>query len=118
MENWNIRLLIQDARQKLAGRDAHRLAALHTGVTVAAALAVTLLQYALALGIGKTSGQYVEICDRREAIAYVISHAKEGDIIVLAGKGHEDYQEIKGVQYPMDERVIIRELLDSGLEHI
>ena len=69
-------------------------------------------------GIGKTSGQYVEICDRREAIAYVISHAKEGDIIVLAGKGHEDYQEIKGVQYPMDERVIIRELLDSGLEHI
>lgn len=69
-------------------------------------------------GIGKTSGQYMEICDRREAIAYVISHAKEGDIIVLAGKGHEDYQEIKGVQYPMDERVIIRELLDSGLEHI
>ena len=56
MENWNIRLLIQDARQKLAGRDAHRLAALHTGVTVVAALAVTLLQYALALGIGKTSG--------------------------------------------------------------
>ena len=48
----------------------------------------------------------------------MISHAKEGDIIVLAGKGHEDYQEIKGVQYPMDERVIIRELLDSGLEHI
>ncbi|MGN0401544.1 MAG: UDP-N-acetylmuramoyl-L-alanyl-D-glutamate--2,6-diaminopimelate ligase [Acetatifactor sp.] len=69
-------------------------------------------------GIDKTSGRYVEICDRREAIAYVISHAQEGDIIVLAGKGHEDYQEIKGKKYPMDERVIIRELLDGGLQHI
>ncbi len=69
-------------------------------------------------GMEKTKGEYVEICDRREAIAYVISHAKEGDLIVLAGKGHEDYQEIRGVKYPMDERVIIRELLDGGLEHI
>ena len=69
-------------------------------------------------GIGKTSGKYVEICDRREAIAYVISHAEEGDLIVLAGKGHEDYQEIRGVKYPMDERVIIAELLADGLEHI
>lgn len=70
------------------------------------------------LGISKTAGKFVEICDRREAIAYVISHAQEGDLIVLAGKGHEDYQEIRGEKYPMDERVIIRELLDSGLEHI
>ena len=70
------------------------------------------------MGIGKTDGEYIEICDRKEAIAYVISHAKEGDLIVLAGKGHEDYQEIKGVKYPMDERDIIRELLEGGLEHI
>ena len=69
-------------------------------------------------GIEKTTGVYVEIPDRREAIAYVLSHAKEGDVIVLAGKGHEDYQEIKGVKYPMDERVIIRELLEAGLKHI
>lgn len=69
-------------------------------------------------GIGKTDGKFVEICDRREAIAYAISHAEEGDLIVLAGKGHEDYQEIKGVKYPMDERVIIQELLENGLEHI
>ena len=69
-------------------------------------------------GIEKTSGRYVEICDRREAIAYVISHAQEGDLIVLAGKGHEDYQEIKGKKYPMDERVIIQELLEGGLKHI
>ena len=36
-----------------------------------------------------------------------------GDIIVLAGKGHEDYQEIKGKKYPMDERVLIREILEE-----
>lgn len=69
-------------------------------------------------GIKKTSGRYVEICDRKEAIAYVISHAQEGDLIILAGKGHEDYQEIRGKKYPMDERVIIRELIEGGLKHI
>ena len=47
-------------------------------------------------GIAKTNGKYVEICDRKEAIAYAIHHGEPGDIIVLAGKGHEDYQEIKG----------------------
>ncbi len=63
------------------------------------------------LGIGKTEGKYVEICDRREAIAYAIGHGEPGDIIVLAGKGHEDYQEINGVKYPMDERNLIRDIL-------
>lgn len=70
------------------------------------------------IGIGKTDGKYVEICDRREAIAYCLSNAKEGDLIVLAGKGHEDYQEIKGIKYPMDEREIIQKLLEGGLKHI
>ena len=51
------------------------------------------------------SVKYVEIPDRKEAIAYAIHHGEPGDIIVLAGKGHEDYQEIKGKKYPMDERV-------------
>ena len=55
----------------------------------------------------------MEICDRKEAIAYAIEHGEPGDIIVLAGKGHEDYQEIKGVKYPMDERVLIREILEE-----
>ena len=40
-----------------------------------------------------------------------IDHGEPGDIIVLAGKGHEDYQEINGVKYPMDERVLIQEIL-------
>lgn len=64
-------------------------------------------------GINKTPGNYIEICDRKEAIAYAIDNGQAGDIIVLAGKGHEDYQEIKGVKYPMDERVVIREILEE-----
>lgn len=62
-------------------------------------------------GIAKTEGAYVEICDRKEAIAYAIANGQPGDIIVLAGKGHEDYQEIKGVKYPMDERDLIADIL-------
>ncbi|HJA12006.1 MAG TPA: UDP-N-acetylmuramoyl-L-alanyl-D-glutamate--2,6-diaminopimelate ligase [Candidatus Mediterraneibacter merdipullorum] len=64
-------------------------------------------------GIGRTDGAYVEICDRKEAIRYAIEHGQPGDVIVLAGKGHEDYQEIKGVKYPMDERVLIAEILEE-----
>lgn len=63
------------------------------------------------IGMAKTDGKYVEICDRKEAIAYAIAHGQPGDIIVLAGKGHEDYQEIKGVKYPMDERDLIADIL-------
>ena len=65
------------------------------------------------IGMVKTEGTYVEICDRKEAIRYAIEHGQPGDIIVLAGKGHEDYQEIEGVKYPMDERVLIAEVLDE-----
>ena len=65
------------------------------------------------IGIGKTSGKYVEIIDRKEAIRYVIEHGQPGDVIVLAGKGHEDYQEICGVKHPMDERVLIAEVLEE-----
>lgn len=65
------------------------------------------------VGMEKTEGKYVEICDRKEAIAYAIAHGEPGDIIVLAGKGHEDYQEIRGVKYPMDERVLIQEILEG-----
>ena len=66
------------------------------------------------LGIGKTDGKYVEIIDRKEAIRYAIDHAEVGDVIVLAGKGHEDYQEIKGQKYDMDERVLIREVVQES----
>ena len=64
-------------------------------------------------GIEKTDGEYVKIPDRKEAIKYAIENGKKGDIIVLAGKGHEDYQEIEGKKYPMDERVLISEVLEE-----
>lgn len=67
-------------------------------------------------GINRTSGKYVEICDRKEAIKYAIANGRPGDVIVLAGKGHEDYQEIEGVKYPMDERVLIAEVLEELAE--
>ncbi len=64
-------------------------------------------------GMEKTDGAFVEIPDRKEAIRYAIMHGKEGDVIVLAGKGHEDYQEIHGVKHHMDERDLIREILEE-----
>ncbi len=64
-------------------------------------------------GISRTSGKYVEIIDRKDAIRYAIEKGRRGDIIVLAGKGHEDYQEVRGIKYPMDERVLIREILNE-----
>lgn len=65
------------------------------------------------VGVKKGKGQYIEIPDRKDAIRYCIEHAQEGDVIVLAGKGHEDYQEIKGVKYHMDEREIIRDIVEN-----
>ncbi|MCR5650283.1 MAG: UDP-N-acetylmuramoyl-L-alanyl-D-glutamate--2,6-diaminopimelate ligase [Lachnospiraceae bacterium] len=65
-------------------------------------------------GIKKTDGRYIMIIDRKEAIAYAINHACDGDVIVLAGKGHEDYQEIRGNKYPMDEREIIKGILSGS----
>ena len=66
-------------------------------------------------GIEKTEGKYVEIIDRKEAIRYAIKNGRPGDVIVLAGKGHEDYQEIKGKKYPMDERDLIADILKEGI---
>lgn len=64
-------------------------------------------------GVKRADGAYITIPDRKEAIRHAIVNAKEGDVIVLAGKGHEDYQEICGVKYPMDERVLIREIIEE-----
>lgn len=63
-------------------------------------------------GIKRTDGKYISIIDRKEAIKYAIENGQPGDVIVLAGKGHEDYQEINRVKYPMDERVLIQEILE------
>lgn len=64
-------------------------------------------------GLAKTDGKYVVVPNRKEAIRYCMLNAEDGDIIVLAGKGHEDYQEIKGVKYHMDERELIVEIIEE-----
>ena len=63
------------------------------------------------VGVKKGCGEYIMIEDRKEAIRWCMKNGRKGDLIVLAGKGHEDYQEIKGVKYPMDERVLVREII-------
>ena len=62
-------------------------------------------------GIKKTKGNYKVVVDRKEAIKEAINMANKLDIIVLAGKGHEPYQEINGKKYPFDERVIVKEII-------
>lgn len=68
-------------------------------------------------GVKKADGAYVTIPDRKDAIAYCMEHALDGDVIVLAGKGHEDYQEIKGVKHHMDERELIADILKEHPEY-
>lgn len=64
-------------------------------------------------GMKKTKGKYKVVVDRTEAIKQAIQMANKRDIIVLAGKGHEPYQEINGVKHPFDERMIVNEIIDS-----
>ena len=61
------------------------------------------------VGVKRGPGKYIEIIDRKEAIRYSLEHAQDGDLIVIAGKGHEDYQEIKGVKHHMDDRELVME---------
>lgn len=65
------------------------------------------------MGVKKADGEYVTIPDRKEAIRYCMVNAQDGDVVVLAGKGHEDYQEIKGKKYHMDERELIAEIIEE-----
>lgn len=62
-------------------------------------------------GIKKTKGKYEVIIDRKEAIKKAIKMANKSDIIVLAGKGHEPYQEINGEKFDFDERKIVKEII-------
>ncbi len=71
---------------------------------------------AIEKGIKPTGGSYEVIENRRDAIKKALVMAEEGDIIVLAGKGHETYQEIMGVKRPFDEKVIVSELLAAMRE--
>lgn len=67
-------------------------------------------------GLNKYNGKYIFIKDRKAAIKYAMENAQEGDIILLIGKGHENYQDIKGVKYPWDERKAVKEV-EQELKH-
>ena len=66
------------------------------------------------IGVAKADGKFVTIPDRKEAIRYCMEIGREGDVILLVGKGHEDYQEIKGVKHHMDERELIAEIIEES----
>ena len=68
-------------------------------------------------GIKKTNGKYECIVDRVEAIKKAIKMANKKDIIVLAGKGHEQYQEINKKRYPFDENLIVNTIIDEMIEN-
>lgn len=56
--------------------------------------------------------KYISITDRREAIKTAVSLAQPEDILLIAGKGHEKYQEIKGVKYPFDDKGVLKEIFE------
>ena len=64
-------------------------------------------------GIKKSGGSYIRIVDRREAIKYALDNALAGDVIVLAGKGHETYQTFKDKTIHFDEREVVAEIMDG-----
>ena len=55
----------------------------------------------------------IAITDRREAIRTACMMAKKGDVILVAGKGHEDYQEIKGVKHHFDDKEVLQDIFDN-----
>ena len=56
----------------------------------------------------------ISIVDRKEAIRTACLMAKKGDVILVAGKGHEDYQEIKGIKHHFDDKEILREIFANS----
>ncbi|MGH3361307.1 MAG: glutamate ligase domain-containing protein, partial [Nocardioides sp.] len=62
-------------------------------------------------GTEESTAEVIEVADRRRAIAVGLSHAQAGDIVLIAGKGHEAGQEISGVVHPFDDRDVAREEL-------
>jgi UDP-N-acetylmuramoyl-L-alanyl-D-glutamate--2,6-diaminopimelate ligase len=64
-------------------------------------------------GMKPTHGKYVIIENRREAIRYALKMGRAGDVIILAGKGHETYQDVMGVKRPFDEKIVVNELLEE-----
>lgn len=69
-------------------------------------------------GLAKTTGSYIVIPDRKEAIRYAIEHAEEGDMITIIGLGHESYQEENGVKYPYSDTEYVKQVVSKIAEKI
>lgn len=68
---------------------------------------IKAIQAGMPPGVAESGGVHVEP-DRRAAIAFALSNAARGDVVVIAGKGHETTQEIAGVKHPFDDREVVR----------
>ena len=64
-------------------------------------------------GVEAHTTPYKTIVDRIEAIRFGLDLAQDGDVLVLAGKGHETYQDVKGVKHHFDEKEIVQQLLSN-----
>ena len=62
-------------------------------------------------GVKRSGTKYTVIENRKEAIRYALASARENDVVLIAGKGHENYQEINGTKYHFDDKEIVEELL-------
>jgi UDP-N-acetylmuramoyl-L-alanyl-D-glutamate--2,6-diaminopimelate ligase len=71
------------------------------------------IRAALLAGAAGGRAELVEVGDRRAAIAEAVRRARTGDVVLVAGKGHETGQEIQGVVHPFDDRVVVREALQE-----
>jgi UDP-N-acetylmuramyl tripeptide synthase len=60
-------------------------------------------------GLSRSRTNVRTIADRREAIGHALDSARPGDLVLIAGKGHEAYQEIEGQRLPFDDREVVRE---------
>ncbi len=65
-------------------------------------------------GLKKQSSSYIMVENRSRAIAYAVSSAAAGDVVIVCGKGGEDYQEIAGVKYPYNDEDVVKGLLGKG----
>jgi UDP-N-acetylmuramoyl-L-alanyl-D-glutamate--2,6-diaminopimelate ligase len=66
---------------------------------------------------GMTTQNHEVIFDRAEAIRHAISFAQQNDLVLIAGKGHEDYQEINGIKHPFsDAKIALQALCDTSME--
>ena len=62
-------------------------------------------------GIKKTNGKYKVVVDRKKAIEHALRKAEKGDLVLIAGKGHETYQEINGVKHHFDDKEVVAEVI-------